>query len=295
MRASVLGMGSMGREVARVLLGQGHDVTVWNRTAGKADDLVKLGAADLSGKEPTEAVRGSEVLLTSLSDDEAVRSVLLDGGVAAAVAKGSEGGSGGVVVVEMSTVSPGTTRELADAVGKGCFVASPILGAPQAVAKRQAGYLVAGPLAAVERLGKLFDSLSERHRYVGEDPGRALELKILANNLLLSGLAVLAEVVATGQALGMGDDLLLGFLRESPLVAPGLLNRVDDVASGDHEGWFTTALGAKDVRLASELASAEGIRLPVTEEVLRRYEQAAASGYGSLDIAAVVELLRHHN
>ncbi|MEV6982448.1 NAD-binding protein [Sphaerisporangium sp. NPDC051017] len=69
-------------------------------------------------------------------------------------------------------------------------------------------------------------------------------------------------------------------------------NRLDDVLGGDHEGWFTTRLGAKDVRLPAEVAETHGLTLPLARLVERRYEQAAAAGFGDADIGAVVELVR---
>ena len=82
MRIAVLGMGKMGHAVAGRLLEGGHEVTVWNRSPGKAGDLAGEGATDRSGQPASGAVDGAEVVITSLSDDAAVRAVVIDGGVA---------------------------------------------------------------------------------------------------------------------------------------------------------------------------------------------------------------------
>ena len=71
-------------------------------------------------------------------------------------------------------------------------------------------------------------------------------------------------------------------------------NRLDDIVSGDHDGWFSTKLGAKDVRLAEDLARSHGMQLPLADAVKRRFEEAAAQGWADADIGAVVELLRGH-
>ncbi|MGZ6692274.1 MAG: NAD-binding protein, partial [Solirubrobacteraceae bacterium] len=86
--------------------------------------------------------------------------------------------------------------------------------------------------------------------------------------------------------------LISEYFGHLPLVAPALRNRIDDIVSGDHQGWFATRLGAKDLRLVEELARSQGVPLPVAEAVKRRYEQAAAEGWSDADIAAVVELVR---
>jgi len=284
MRLAVLGMGRMGHALAERLLAAGHAVTVWNRTPDKADDLVSIGVR--LAPSPAEAAQRAEATFTSLANDDAVRTVVTESdGVAAGLGDG--------ILIDASTVSPQTTAQLAGAVA-GRLLASPILGAPDAVVAGEATYLIGGPRELYDRLRPAFETLAAeaRRRYVGEDPKLASTLKLLSNFLLMSGIAALAETVATAQALGLADDLIRDYFGRLPLVAPALRNRLDDVVSGDHHGWFSTRLGAKDVRLAADLAASHGVRLPVAEAVQRRYEQAVAEGWADADIGAVVELLR---
>ena len=98
--------------------------------------------------------------------------------------------------------------------------------------------------------------------------------------------------MATAQAVGLPDELIRDYLGQVPLVAPALRNRLDDIVSGAHDGWFSTTLGAKDVRLAVDLARSHGVVLPLANAVKERFEEAAAQGWGDADIGAVVELLR---
>jgi 3-hydroxyisobutyrate dehydrogenase-like beta-hydroxyacid dehydrogenase len=284
MRLAVLGMGKMGHALAERLLGGDHEVIVWNRTPHKADDLAAHGAREAA--TPAAAAEESEATFTSLTDDAAVRSVVTG-------PNGVAGSLGGGVLIDASTVSPETTAELAEAAG-GSLLASPILGSPMAVLSGEAGYLIGGPRELYDRLAPAYDVLAEARRrvYVGEDARVATTLKLLSNYLLMSGIATLAETVATAQAVGLADDLIRGYLGQLPLVAPALRNRLDDIVSGDHAGWFSTTLGAKDVRLAEELARSHGVTLPLADVVKRRYEEAAAQGWADADIGAVVELLR---
>jgi len=282
-RVAVLGMGKMGHAVAARLLEGGHDVVIWNRSPGRADDLVAKGAEE--APSAARAAHGAQVVITSLADDAAVLSVVgEDGGVADALPDDA-------TFVDMSTVSPETAAKLSELL-RGRSLAAPILGAPTAVASGQAIYLVSGPKERFEQAATVFGALSAQVRYLDADVREALQLKLLANYLLLSGIAVLAEMIATAQAVGMPEPVLRGFLDESPLVAPALRNRLNGLLAGDHAGWFTTALGAKDVRLATELALRAGLRLPVAEVVRDRYEEAAASGYADDDLTAVIELMR---
>lgn len=285
MDVAVLGMGRMGRAVAGRLLDAGLGVRVWNRTPGRVPELVGRGANEADS--PVEAAAGADGVLVSLADDEAVVAVVLGGGPGEGLAGALRPGQ---VLVDMSTVAPATTARLAEAVDG--FVASPILGAPQAVASGAATYLVAGPEASVGRLTACYEALGGTCRRLGTEPPLATTVKVMANSLLLAGLGVLAEVVATGQAAGLDDDTLRRLLADSPLVAPALRNRLDDVVAGDHRAWFTTALGAKDARLMAELADGLGVDAALVRAVRARYDAAAAAGYADADIAAVVELAR---
>jgi 3-hydroxyisobutyrate dehydrogenase-like beta-hydroxyacid dehydrogenase len=89
-----------------------------------------------------------------------------------------------------------------------------------------------------------------------------------------------------GAAAGLGDGILVDASTVS------LRNRIADIVSGDHQGWFATRLGAKDLRLVEELARSQGVPLPVAEAVKRLYEEAAAEGWSDADVGAVVELVR---
>ena len=287
MQIAVLGMGRMGRAVAGRLLDGAHDVVVWNRSPDKAGDVVEKGAREASS--PTEAVRGAEVVVTSLTADDAVLEIVEHGGENGAPLASGFGPE--TVLAEMSTVSPETSERVSKAT-ENRSLASPILGAPAAVSSGQASYLVAGPRTYFDRLEPVYSSLSDHVQYFGDDVKAPLEMKLLANYLLLSGIAVLGEMVPLAQAVGLPDDVLRNFLESSPLVAPALRNRLGALLSGEHEAWFTTTLGAKDVRLAVEMANRHGLELPIAKVVEGRYEQAGDAGYAEADLTAVSELVR---
>jgi 3-hydroxyisobutyrate dehydrogenase len=281
MRIAVLGLGGMGSAIAGRLLDGGHELHVWNRTPARAEPLVRRGA--VLEASPGAAVREVEVAITSLADDQAVLGVVLgDDGVAECLSPSG-------VLVDMSTVSPDTSRTLARAVD-GRFLDAPILGAPQAVIDGQATVLIGGPDELAERLMPILRQVSARQLRCGP-AGSGTAVKVVANLLLLGQLSVLAEAVATAQANGV-DDRLLAELGRTPLVAPALQNRLDDVIHGDHEGWFSARLGRKDVHLARTLASKGGLDLAVATAVEELFDHAIAAGLGDRDIAAVVEAVR---
>lgn len=281
MRISVLGMGRMGVALAGRLAEGGHEVTVWNRSAGKAGPAVRAGAREAGSLK--EAVSSSEVTITMLSADEAVRSVALgEGGVRDCLPAGA-------VYVDSSTVSPDTAAELARSFDP--FVAMPVLGSPEAVWSGSAVFLAGGPAGTLDHLGPVTATLSEKVTRFETAP-LALAAKITANFLLLGGLAVLAEAFEIGRAGGLDDDQLKAVFGESPLVAPGLRNRFQGVLGKATEGWFPVALGAKDVGLGVEMARAAGRALAVAEAVQAQFRSGASGDLAEADVAAIGRLYR---
>jgi 3-hydroxyisobutyrate dehydrogenase-like beta-hydroxyacid dehydrogenase len=280
MDIAVLGTGRMGSALATRLLRGGHRVTVWNRTKGKAGQAVAEGGRE--AQSVADAVRDVDVVVTMLSNDDAVR----------AVAFGDLGSSIGdqTIYVNCSTVSPALTTTLAAAF-PARFVAMPVLGSPDAVLAGQAVYLAGGDSSVVDRLNPALCSLSATiHRY--DTASLASTAKLATNLLLLSEITALAESFAVGRCGGLSDDQLRELLSSCSLVAPGIRNRFEAILTGPQDGWWTTVLGAKDAGIAINVARGCNIELPEAEVVKRLYDEAAASGLGHADVAAVTELYR---
>jgi 3-hydroxyisobutyrate dehydrogenase-like beta-hydroxyacid dehydrogenase len=281
MRIAVLGLGRMGSAIATRLLDAGHDLRVWNRTPNRGEQLLSRGAARASS--PFDAVRESEIAIMSLTNDDAVRAVVVgEAGVARGLANDA-------LLADMSTVSPETSRELAGEVG-GRFVDAPILGGPAAVLNHQATILLGGDGNHIDRLVPLADIIGVRHFRCGP-VGSAGTVKIFANLLLIGQLAVLAEAIAAAQARGI-DNGLLEKVASLALVPPALQNRLHDVIRGDHAGWFSLLLGRKDVHLARSLGSGADLDMLVTAAVETLCDRAIEAGLGDRDIAAIVEGVR---
>lgn len=276
MDVAVLGMGRMGQALAKRLLGGGNRVVVWNRTPGRAEEVVSAGATEAGSV--ADAVKEAGVVITSLSADEAVRAVALgEGGLRAAL--GAE-----AVYADASTVSPAMSEELAAAFPR--FVAMPILAPPAGVESGQAVYLAGGDPAAMERLEPALAALSGTVRRY-DTAGKAMSAKLASNLLLLSGVAALAEAFAVARSGGVTDDQIRELLGGGAMVAPGVRNRFEGVLAGDMEPWWSTALGAKDAGLAAEAAAEAGIELPLARTVQGLYDEAAAAGAEDDDIVAV--------
>ena len=262
MRLAVLGLGSMGRAFAAIALEKGHQVTVWNRSPGRASELVSSGAVEAD--TPRRAVADSEVTLLVVADDAAVLSVC-EGNAGVLDALPPEG-----VLAVVSTVSPETVRHLAGSGPPDRVLDSPVMGSPSTVAAGQGSFLVGGPDVTVNRLDALWNELGAGYTHCGE-VGSAATMKIVSNLLLITGVAAVAEAIATARQQGISDDLLKAVLRDSFVVSPASKVRLESLFDRSHPGWFTPALARKDVRLAVGLAgqSELGVRIgPATEALL---------------------------
>jgi 3-hydroxyisobutyrate dehydrogenase-like beta-hydroxyacid dehydrogenase len=280
MDVAVLGMGRMGRALAGRLLEGGHRVVVWNRSKGKAGEIVSAGARE--AQSVADAVEGVDVAVTMLANDDAVRAVAF-GELRSSIGEKT-------IYVDCSTVSPTLSGELAEAFGVR-FVAMPVLGSPAVVSAGQAVFLAGGNADVVDRLGPVVSSLSDNVRRYDTAP-LAITAKLASNLLLLSEVVGLAESFAVGRSGGLRDDQLRDLLGTSPMVPPGVKNRFEGVLTGAQDPWWTTVLGAKDVGLAVDLARKANVELPEARVVQQLYENVASSGLNDADIAAVTELYR---
>jgi 3-hydroxyisobutyrate dehydrogenase-like beta-hydroxyacid dehydrogenase len=270
----------MGHALAERLLSAGHALTVWNRSPGKATELVRRGAREAGSIQ--DASDGADVVFTFLATDDAVRQVAL--GPDGVVENLGDG-----VYVDASTVSPALSRDLAGACPR--FAAVPVLGSPDAVRGGKALYLVGCDDELFERLEPVLASLSDARKLYASPP-LAAAAKLTINLLLLNGVVALAESVTVGRSGGLSDEQLEDLIGSSPMLAPALQNRLGTIISDDGPTWWSTTLGAKDATLALNLAESTGHELPVTAAVRARFTYAAAHGLADRDIAFVTELYR---
>lgn len=282
MQCTVLGLGRMGSALAGRLLEGGHQVTVWNRSPGRAGDLVARGAAEAASR--ADAVRQSELTLSSLANDQAVEEqALAEDGVLAHLPDGA-------VYVDCSTVSPALTAELARRFGTDRFAAMPVLGAPAAVTGGTATWLPGGDPAVLDRLTPVLEALGGQIRRF-DRPERSSVAKVASNLLLLTGVVALAESFAVGRAGGLDDDDLRALLGGSPLVAPALSNRFEGILAGGQEPWWSAGLGAKDAGLAVEVGYGAGVDLPLIAAARAQLGEVAEA-LPDADIADVGGLYR---
>jgi 3-hydroxyisobutyrate dehydrogenase-like beta-hydroxyacid dehydrogenase len=273
----------MGRAFAALALEKGHEVTVWNRSTGRAGELVAAGAVEA----PTLAAAAAraEVVLVVVADDAAVRGVCLgpEGLLAALPAQG--------VLANISTSSPALARELAEAAPGGRFVDSPVMGAPESIRDGRGRFMVGGSEETVTRLAPLWQDLGADFLYCGP-VGSGVTLKLVLNMLLIVGVTALAEGVAVARAQGISDDLLRTLFANAPVLSPADHVRLDSVLSDAHPGWFTPELARKDVSLAVALAEQGQVPVRLGPAVIELLTGVIDTGQRWEDFTAVIEALR---
>lgn len=283
MQVSVIGLGEMGRAIAERALSCGHQVTVWNRSIGRAAALCAVGA--VVAPEIADAVRSCDVALLVVSDDAAVRELCLgETGVLGLLPDGA-------TLVNVSTVSPDTVRLLESQSPTGRVIDAPVMGSPSSVRAGQAKFFLAGGAALVEELTPFWKDLSERSYFCGA-VGQASVLKIVSNSLMILHLIALAEFTTVARLNGIGDELLREVLEDSVVTSQADRLRLDSLVSDDHDGWFAPALALKDLRLGLTLAADHDLVLRMgsaAEWLLTRLVDQTRMWP---DVSAVVEVVR---
>jgi 3-hydroxyisobutyrate dehydrogenase-like beta-hydroxyacid dehydrogenase len=207
-----IGLGQMGHAIASNLVAAGHKVTVWNRSADKADDLVQQGAV-LAGS-PAEAARCG-LVMTMLADDKAVEAVTFgpEGILAAA---------NPALHVSLSTISPELSGRLAEAhlaIG-GRYVAAPVFGRPDAAAAAKLFVVAAGAAVDTAAAQPLFDAIGQRTFVVGAEPKQANVVKLCGNFLIMAATESMAEAMTLAAKNGVERSALLEVLTETLFGSP---------------------------------------------------------------------------
>jgi 3-hydroxyisobutyrate dehydrogenase-like beta-hydroxyacid dehydrogenase len=280
MQIGFIGLGSMGSAMARNLVKAGHEVHAWNRSH-VAHDLI--AGVNLLGS-PREAFR-AEVVFTMLSDDAAIRAVVLDPGLL-------QNARPGLIHVVTSTISVAFARELAKlhkALGLG-YVSAPVLGRPNVAASGQLNILAAGKPEVVAAIEPILVPLSKKVWKLGEDPTQANAAKLAANMMIAVAIESMVEGIALTESVGLDRadffELILGTLFSGRAYE----SYSAQITERRFEPGFKAKLALKDMRLASELGKETGRTLPILSVVRGRLTDVVAAGLGEKDWSVMAEI-----
>jgi 3-hydroxyisobutyrate dehydrogenase-like beta-hydroxyacid dehydrogenase len=280
MRVAFLGMGIMGRPMAANLVKAGHEVTIWNRSAGKDVEGARTASS------PADAARGAEVVWMCVSDTQAVENLLFGaGGVEEVLAAG-------MIIADSSTISPSATRRFAErAKARGVdYVDAPVTGSKVAAEAGSLIFMAGGDEAVLARLQPLFQAMGKQVFHMGEtSKGQATKLVMnLQIALIFEGFA---EALTLATKLGVEVARLLPLVQAS-MIRSGVVDyKAPFIIKRDFSPNFPLRLMLKDIRLALDAAKEARVRLPGLEAVEEVYDVAAEEGHQDLDYAATLTLL----
>ena len=284
MKVGFIGLGHMGAGMAASLLSAGHQVTVYNRTRAKADELIRKGAT--AAATISDACRGDAVM-TMVADDAAVESVVYGSkGLLASLGEGA-------IHISSSTISTALSERLAanHASAGQRFIAAPVFGRPDVAAAGELFVIAAGAREAIDAAKPLLDAIGKKTFVVGEISQAANLVKLNGNFLIASVIESLGEAMALVAKGGVNRHEYLDILTSTLFGAPAYKTYGKLIADGTFEpAGFAAPLGFKDIRLA--IAAAEHLRvpLPLASLLHDRFLALLAQGGDKLDWSAIAGL-----
>jgi 3-hydroxyisobutyrate dehydrogenase-like beta-hydroxyacid dehydrogenase len=282
MKVGFIGIGSMGAAMVPNLVKAGHRVSVWNRNLAAAQALEGVTVLD----SPAAAF-DNDAVVTMLSDDKAVRSVIFDSQALTSARKDC-------IHVMTSTISLALVEELVQrhrAAGI-AYIAAPVFGVPAAAAKALLNIVVAGDPAAVAVVQPLLDAMGQRTWHLGEDPKRANVAKIAGNMMITLAIEAMGEATALTESHGVKATDFLNIITNTLFASPSYQRYGGFIANNTYEPGFKLTLGLKDVNLAFEAAKETSVLLPAAEIVRENMMTAIAQGWGAKDWSILAKVTR---
>jgi 3-hydroxyisobutyrate dehydrogenase len=273
----------MGSRLVRRLDSFGWNLRAWNRSQKPADEIKKSGIA--VAPSIGDLVIDSDVIISSLANDAAVRSVYLDSG---GVFSSAEPGT---VILEMSTISPELSRDLhQEARAKGVDLLDvAISGSTPAVDAGTVTLLAGGDPHTFEQCVPVFESIARQWFLIG--PGSSgVQMKIVVNLLLGLDMQATAEAVSLGEHLHIDRNILFDVLSKTAVIAPAMVGKLRKIKDGDYSPEFPLRLMSKDMDLVMDAPRTSGAELPAAS-VVQSVLASNVAANGDLDLAAITPFL----
>jgi 3-hydroxyisobutyrate dehydrogenase-like beta-hydroxyacid dehydrogenase len=280
-----IGLGRMGSRMALNIIRAGYPLTVYNRTKARTTPLAQAGAT--VADTPGQVAKASEVVITMLSDSAALRAaVLAPDGVLKSLQPDA-------VLVDMSTVDPGTSRGIAKAVrAQGAHMLdAPVSGSTSLAEQGTLSIIVGGDEAIHQRVRDILLTMGSRTTHVGPN-GAGVVMKLAVNIVIGVTMQVLAESVVLAEQAGVARETAIEVLSNSAVSSPFLKYKSSQLLEPLGPAAFTVALMQKDLTLALEMAREVGVPLPTTATANEVLTMARGLGLGDHDFAAVTDVLK---
>jgi 3-hydroxyisobutyrate dehydrogenase-like beta-hydroxyacid dehydrogenase len=273
----------MGSRIAARLLAAGYSVSVFDKNSAKVAALRGKGATP--SDSVAELAKSVQVLISCLSDDQAVRDVYYG---PAGVLKNAKPG---LVILEMSTVSPATSRELAH---KACEVGVQMLdvaisGSTPAAEMGTLTLLAGGNPDVFQAASPIFQAIANKYFHLGPS-GAGTTMKMVVNAILGVGIQAIAEAASLGEKAGLSRDVLLQVLSQTAVIPPALTGKLSKAAREDYSAQFPLPLMNKDFGLILHLASEVHAPMPATR-VSFQINSEALTVHGDQDFSVVMKFM----
>jgi 3-hydroxyisobutyrate dehydrogenase len=280
---AVLGIGAMGHGMAASAVRAGIPTIVWNRTPAATRDLAERGVE--VAESAADAARRAGIVVTMVTDTEAVLSIGRDQGVLAAMAPGA-------IWAQMSTIGVAGIERVAALVGAErpdvTLVDAPVSGSKDPAERGELTIFASGRDDARPRVAPFFDAIGQRTVWVGA-VGTGTRLKVVNNTWLAFAAEAVSASVAVAGRLGLDAQAVVGAVGGGPLVSPWQAAKLARIAQGDFSAQFALALALKDVRLALEVAEAD--RFVALGCLANEWQRVADQGLGDQDLTVVTRAL----
>jgi 3-hydroxyisobutyrate dehydrogenase-like beta-hydroxyacid dehydrogenase len=283
MKVGVIGLGAMGSGLAESLLRAGHEVLVWNRSKAPLEPLRAKGAHAVDA--PADAF-AADAVVTMLANDEAVREVVLDGGLV-------RHADGGTVHVMSATISVALAKELEEVHAKEriALVCAPVLGRPDVAEKGELNVLAAAAPAALAKVQPVLEAIGRKTWILGEQPHKANVAKLGANFMIAATIELLAEVFAFTEKSGLDPKVFFEMASNTLFAAPAFKTYGGLILERNFEpAKFKLKLGLKDVRLALAAGEAVEVPLPFASVLRDNFLDAVANRAADKDWAALSQV-----
>jgi 3-hydroxyisobutyrate dehydrogenase len=281
---AVLGIGAMGHGMATSALRAGIRTIVWNRNTPATRDLADLGAE--VAETAVDAARRAAIVVTMVTNADAVISIARDQGMLAALAPGA-------IWVQMSTIGAAGIERVAELVEVQrpdvTLLDAPVSGSKDPAEQGQLTIFASGPEQARSRVAPLFDALGQRTIWVGP-VGAGSGLKLVNNTWLAFAAEAAASSMALAGSLGLDAEKVLDAFAGSPLVSAWQAAKLQRIAKGDFSAQFALSLALKDVRLALQAAGDD--RFAALAALADEWQQVVDQGLGDRDLTVVTLALQ---
>ena len=275
----------LGRAVATRLLKSGYKLTVYNRTREKADELKTIGATVVNS--PKDVAKSSDFVITIVKDAQAVEAVSFgkDGIL--------DGKHDGLIVADMSTTNPVSSREIAKKFkGNGIHMLdTPVMGGPIQAESGDLVVMIGGEKTVYENHKKIFDTIGNKTFYLGESgSGHAMKL---AMNLQISMLALsLSESITLVRGAGLDPETFLEILNSTYFKTGMSVNKGPKMIKGDFKPTFSLKMMKKDLDTINQAAEKFNLSLPMAKLANKLYQDAIENGFGELDYTGILEFVK---